>query len=45
MSDLQSEQVSVPAPLHRRLLADRFIDTIEMIAAIFVGVVAADVFI
>jgi TRAP-type C4-dicarboxylate transport system permease small subunit len=28
-----------------RYFADRFIDTIEMIAAIFVGVVAADVFI
>jgi TRAP-type C4-dicarboxylate transport system permease small subunit len=29
----------------RQRFADRFIDTIEMIAAIFVGVVAADVFI
>jgi TRAP-type C4-dicarboxylate transport system permease small subunit len=29
----------------RRNFADRFIDTIEMIAAVFVGVVAADVFI
>jgi TRAP-type C4-dicarboxylate transport system permease small subunit len=29
----------------RGLFADRFIDSIEMIAAIFVGVVAADVFI
>ena len=32
-------------PDARPLLADRFIDTIERIAAIFVGVVAADVFI
>jgi TRAP-type C4-dicarboxylate transport system permease small subunit len=29
----------------RRYFADRFIDTVEMIAAIFVGIVAADVFI
>jgi TRAP-type C4-dicarboxylate transport system permease small subunit len=33
------------APRVRRNFADAFIDTIEMIAAVFVGIVAADVFI
>jgi TRAP-type C4-dicarboxylate transport system permease small subunit len=42
MSDPRS-QPSPSAP--RRRFADRFIDSIETIAAIFVGVVAADVFI
>ncbi len=33
------------APPHRRNIMDRFIDGIELIAAIFVGIVAADIFI
>lgn len=40
MSEAQAGQ-----PIAPRNVADRFIDTIEMIAAIFVGIVAADVFI
>jgi TRAP-type C4-dicarboxylate transport system permease small subunit len=44
MSDPQANGPVAGAP-DRRLFADRFIDTIETIAAIFVGIVAADVFI
>ena len=47
MPDAEASAGPMPAAGGRppRLFADRFIDTIEMIAAIFVGVVAADVFI
>ena len=40
-----NDQAASGAPPIQPRFADRFIDTIEMIAAIFVGVVAADVFI
>jgi TRAP-type C4-dicarboxylate transport system permease small subunit len=43
--DTKSAHESETVPLGPPRFADRFIDTIEMIAAIFVGVVAADVFI
>jgi TRAP-type transport system small permease protein len=47
MSDLDTkprDAPSTPAPRGRKLM-DRFIDTIELIAAIFVGIVAANIFI
>lgn len=34
-----------PAPRARRNVMDRFIDGIELVAAVFVGIVAADIFI
>jgi TRAP-type C4-dicarboxylate transport system permease small subunit len=45
MSDSQADRPISLQPPPRRLFADRFIDTIETIAAVFVGIVAADVFI
>jgi TRAP-type C4-dicarboxylate transport system permease small subunit len=44
MSDPTPPPAAAPASRVRRLM-DRFIDTIEWIAAIFVGLVAADIFI
>jgi TRAP-type C4-dicarboxylate transport system permease small subunit len=44
MSDLTPPPAAAPASRVRQLM-DRFIDTIEWIAAIFVGLVAADIFI
>src|ERR1700742_2674234 len=37
-------QAAAPPPGRARQLMDRFIDTIEWVAAIFVGLVAADIF-
>jgi TRAP-type C4-dicarboxylate transport system permease small subunit len=44
-ADAGSSDVRAASARPPRYAADRFIDSIEMIAAIFVGVVAADVFI
>jgi len=44
MSNVPS-QPTAPPPSRVRQLMDRFIDTIEWIAALFVGLVAADIFI
>lgn len=45
MSKSQLDAEPMGRPAQPRLFADRFIATIEMVAAVFVGVVAADVFI
>jgi len=41
----QSGPAPAPAPTRRRTAMDRLIDAIELIAAAFVGIVAADIFI
>src|SRR3979490_3582170 len=45
MSDLDTKPRDAPPRGRVRGLMDRFIDTIELIAAIFVGIVAANIFI
>jgi TRAP-type C4-dicarboxylate transport system permease small subunit len=45
MSDPTPQPAAAPPPGRVRQLMDRFIDTIEWIAALFVGLVAADIFI
>ena len=45
MSDSTPQPAAAPPPGRVRQLMDRFIDTIEWIAALFVGLVAADIFI
>jgi TRAP-type C4-dicarboxylate transport system permease small subunit len=45
MSDPTLHPAALPPPSRARQLMDRFIDTIEWVAAIFVGLVAADIFI
>ena len=47
MSEVSSRDAAPAAPhaARRRNAMDRFIDAIELIAAFFIGVVAADIFI
>src|ERR1700704_3450565 len=45
MSDLDTKPRDAPTRGRARAFMDRFIDTIELIAAIFVGIVAANIFI
>jgi TRAP-type transport system small permease protein len=45
MASADCSDAELAAPARRRSVMDRFIDSIELIAAFFVGIVAADIFI